>query len=358
MSLDDDRDDKDVLAAEYALGTLNAVDRTNVEMLLAIDPAFAFRVRLWERRLGVLDTLIAPVEPPAETWAAIKAQIGKQHPSGQIWLPPADHAASPAPDVAPPAIEFPPTPEPPEPPAEQAATAAEETAPLDESEAAETPQPPQPQPDVVPLKLLVEPADPAPAAADVLAPPAPSAEIIDLTARARAWRQAAIAAAAMAATLALFFTLRELRPDLMPAGLRPRPVEIVRTIEMPSQKMAEFVAVFQKDDASPAFLLTVDVEHHALSIRKVGAKPEAGKSYELWIIPPGAAAPRSLGVVGEQEFTVRRTLDGYDQLTLANATYAVSLEPAGGSPTGKPTGPALHGKLLQTTPPAFPSATP
>jgi anti-sigma-K factor RskA len=28
------------------------------------------------------------------------------------------------------------------------------------------------------------------------------------------------------------------------------------------------------------------------------------------------------------------------------ATFGVSLEPAGGSPTGRPTGPALHAKLI------------
>ena len=34
-----------------------------------------------------------------------------------------------------------------------------------------------------------------------------------------------------------------------------------------------------------------------------------------------------------------------------NATYAVSLEPEGGSPTGLPTGPVLFtGKLIQATP--------
>ncbi|MCC7347136.1 MAG: anti-sigma factor, partial [Variibacter sp.] len=34
-------DDKDVLAAEYVLGTLDADDRANAQMLMAIDPAFA-----------------------------------------------------------------------------------------------------------------------------------------------------------------------------------------------------------------------------------------------------------------------------------------------------------------------------
>jgi anti-sigma-K factor RskA len=37
----------------------------------------------------------------------------------------------------------------------------------------------------------------------------------------------------------------------------------------------------------------------------------------------------------------------------------VSVEPTGGSPTGAPTGPVVFtGKLVQTTPAAFPGATP
>jgi anti-sigma-K factor RskA len=36
------------------------------------------------------------------------------------------------------------------------------------------------------------------------------------------------------------------------------------------------------------------------------------------------------------------------------ATYAVSLEPEGGSPSGAPTGPVLYtGKLIQATPRGF-----
>jgi len=66
----------------------------------------------------------------------------------------------------------------------------------------------------------------------------------------------------------------------------------------------------------------------------------AGKAHELWALPEGGA-PVSLGLLpqaGEQ----RRALTPAQQAALAGAKQiAVSLEPAGGSPTGAPTGPVL-----------------
>ncbi|MEO7336357.1 MAG: anti-sigma factor [Caldimonas sp.] len=61
------------------------------------------------------------------------------------------------------------------------------------------------------------------------------------------------------------------------------------------------------------------------------------RALELWAIPPGGA-PRSLGLISPSDPTVLRkgkSLEGTD-------TLAVSLEPAGGSPTGAPTGPVLY----------------
>ena len=95
-----------------------------------------------------------------------------------------------------------------------------------------------------------------------------------------------------------------------------------------------------------------------MTVRAVGAERQAGKSYELWLVSDKYPAPRSLGLIGEQQFTVREALSGYDAGTINRATYAVSLEPEGGSKTGVPTGPVLYsGKLMQATPPAI-SQTP
>jgi anti-sigma-K factor RskA len=65
------------------------------------------------------------------------------------------------------------------------------------------------------------------------------------------------------------------------------------------------------------------------------------RALELWAVP-GQGAPRSLGVVAAQgTTTVIRA-----ELLRNTAAFAVSVEPAGGSPTGAPTGPIISvGKL-------------
>ena len=68
---------------------------------------------------------------------------------------------------------------------------------------------------------------------------------------------------------------------------------------------------------------------------------DAGKALELWILP-AEGNPVSLGLLpasGE----LRRELSAAQRAALAGAKQlAVSLEPAGGSPTGLPTGTVLH----------------
>jgi len=71
----------------------------------------------------------------------------------------------------------------------------------------------------------------------------------------------------------------------------------------------------------------------------------ANASYELWLIPAEGGDPVSLGVLGalDAEFTVEQP---YRARLKAGATLAVSREPIGGSPTGKPTGPViLQGRI-------------
>jgi anti-sigma-K factor RskA len=168
------------------------------------------------------------------------------------------------------------------------------------------------------------------------------AEIIVLSRRLRRWRGLAAATSALAACLVMLVAAREIAPEVLPEVLRPASV---------AQATGRFVAVLQKDADSPAFLLTVDVGNRSLTVRRVAAV-EAGKSQELWLISNRFPAPRSLGVIGPDTFTVRAIQATYDPATLEGATYAVSLEPEGGSPTGVPTGPVLFlGKLVETTPP-------
>jgi len=66
----------------------------------------------------------------------------------------------------------------------------------------------------------------------------------------------------------------------------------------------------------------------------------AGKSYELWALPRGGA-PVSLGLLPAAGRTERTLSEPQRVALLAADKVAVSIEPAGGSPTGSPTGPIV-----------------
>ena len=86
-------------------------------------------------------------------------------------------------------------------------------------------------------------------------------------------------------------------------------------------------------------------------MRPVAAPPQAGKAYELWIINDKLGDPRSLGLLDAANPTVTPSLNKFDRAVVESATYAVTVEPPGGSPTGKPTSaPVFVGKLFPTGP--------
>jgi anti-sigma-K factor RskA len=100
------------------------------------------------------------------------------------------------------------------------------------------------------------------------------------------------------------------------------------------------VAALQAAGAGPVFLAHVDPGTGRLLIHVLEPDRDTSHVPELWVIP-GDGVPRSLGVInrgGETAITLPAALR---TVTAAGATLAVSLEPAGGSPTGKPTGPVI-----------------
>ena len=87
-------------------------------------------------------------------------------------------------------------------------------------------------------------------------------------------------------------------------------------------------------------------DNQELAVQVQGAHAlEPGKALELWVLPaPGVndGQPVSLGLLPTRG-TEHRVLTAAQRAALAGAKQlAVSLEPAGGSPTGLPTGPVLH----------------
>ena len=330
--------DQEVLAAEYVLGTLGLAERVQAQRMIESDAAFAALVRDWERRLGELNVLVTPVEPPPAILDRIKARhAGGDAISDVLTEEPPPAPAEPEPTIVTPAVEPLPV---------MPATALP---PAIEAPAIEVVPPPRVQP---------QPLPPAPDR-DISS----VAEVIALSRRARRWRGTALGIAALATAFAAVVVVREVRPELMPDPLKPRvverQVEVVKTVEVPSPRPAQYVAVLQRDAASPAFLLTFDLDKRTLTVRTVRAERQPGKAYELWLVSDRFRSPRSLGLIGDEEFTQRPQLANYDAVTINGATYAVSLEPEGGSPTGAPTGPVLYsGKLLQVTPPTFAAPSP
>ena len=219
--------DDEGLAAEYALGTLDAAERAAVAARRLAEPELDAAISAWETRLSPLAEAMPELAPPPGVFSRIEARLG--------------------------------------------------------------------------------------------------GEIVDLAAwRARVsrWRAAAMGAGALAAALAFVVATRPTPPH-------------------------QFVAVLQKSPDEPAFAMTVDVDKLEFSVRPVAAQPPADKSYELWIIEPHQA-PKSLGVIDAA--TGERRLSA-DRGAVREATYAVTIEPKGGSPDGKPSGaPVFSGKLVPVGP--------
>jgi anti-sigma-K factor RskA len=365
-------DAQDALAAEYVLGTLSADERQHAEALLTLDPGFAASVKQWERRLGELNVMVEAVEPPPEVWDKIKAELGVASPSTDVPIVPPLAVGTDVGAPTPPLVDTPDAP--PTPP-----LAADEPSLLltDDAGGDSIPIPPAPEeatgelPDTVSdsitaslAKSLAEPTPPE--RSDWVPPPVippvepkteRSANVVLLSRRVSRWRRMTVLMGAIAALLAIYVGLNQFAPGLLPFG--PRTAPLVAQSQGTAQPLGNrLVAVLQQEPTSPAFLLTVDPKSRTMVVRRVSATAEQGRSYELWLIAGSSSAPRSLGLVGADEFTERALPGNVDAATLRNASYAVSLEPSGGSPSGTPTGPVLFtGKIVESVPTAAP-ATP
>ncbi len=176
-------------------------------------------------------------------------------------------------------------------------------------------------------KIAAAAADQAGASESAGAGRGPSAGVADigrLRRQMRGWRAAAVAGYAIAAGLAAVVIMREVAPA----------------------PDTNFVAVFQDNDRQPAFIMSVDLATREVLIRPVTAKPADTGTYQLWIASEElGGVPRSLGLLDDASKPVRKKLP-YDPALLEKATFGISLEPTGGSPTGRPTGKAIHGQLI------------
>ncbi len=112
-----------------------------------------------------------------------------------------------------------------------------------------------------------------------------------------------------------------------------------------SQEM--IVAVLAGPDAKPVLLASADRGGRYLTVKALApVSVAADRALELWALPEGKD-PLSLGVIPAAGIT-RVALGAPAGIAFQSVpALAVSLEPAGGSPTGKPTGPVLYSGGVQ-----------
>ena len=206
-------EERDALAAEYVLGTLEAREAEALRDTLAKDPGTARAVEAWEQRLAPLTALSQPEAPPPGLWSRIEQSLYPA-PARRAW-------------------RFP-------------------------------------------------------------------------------WPALGLGASAVAAGLAAFILLR------------PPPPPAMMTVLLTSREQ-------------PAWLVEArgDTIHLAALNRQ---QVEAGRVAQLWALPQGATAPTSLGLVPDGgRFSVTPT----SLRPSPGMLIEITLEPPGGSPTGRPTGPIL-----------------
>jgi len=178
---------------------------------------------------------------------------------------------------------------------------------------------------LAPLTALAAPEAPPPglwhrieAALDPAAPPAAQSWWRKL---ADPWRIGALGATALAAGLAAFLVVR------------PAPAPMLMTVLL-------------TDRDQPAWLVQASgAELRLASLNTRPAPPD--RVLELWALPQGATAPTSLGLIpADGRISVRpATIRPHPGMLIE-----ITLEPPGGSPIGRPTGPIQFiGRLTAAT---------
>lgn len=151
-----------------------------------------------------------------------------------------------------------------------------------------------------------------------------------LTRKVKMWRGISAGITAIAASLALVLLVGPQQRKAAPTATLPPMVAMLGDAQAPAKMMAAW-----------------DPQRRTLTVMAPQATPaEAGHSHELWVIPADGT-PRSLGVMPDsakmQMVVGEPMLGAFGE----GITLAVSVEPAGGSTTGAPTGPVIASGKLQ-----------
>jgi len=145
--------------------------------------------------------------------------------------------------------------------------------------------------------------------------PANDNRVAALSRQVRTWRLAAFASAIAAACLAITLGL-----DLA---------------RRPETGGARYVAVVTPAGEAPALIVSLDTATGSVQVRPVAATAPAGRALQLWFV--GAeGGPKPMGVIGSE---AERMSLPVGTARGGEGSFAVSVEPPGGSPTACRRGP-------------------
>jgi len=145
----------------------------------------------------------------------------------------------------------------------------------------------------------------------------------------RFWRVAGLAgsfAALLFAIIALgaLTTSKELRRDLV-ALAQSKPVYVAILVNDSTKEAGAVVNAFANGRVELIPLKAIDVP--------------PGRTLQVWTLWDRAVGPKSIGITGQSR-TLQLNLETLPE-TVANQLFEITLEPEGGSPIGRPTGPIL-----------------
>lgn len=115
---------------------------------------------------------------------------------------------------------------------------------------------------------------------------------------------------------------------------------VPRITQVPQAAPAPMVAKLVQDDGRSLFLATVDARLGTMVVQPTTVTIPAGRVPELWLIPPGGV-PHSLGLLDPTKANSVIVPKDLIAALGPHAVVAVTVEPPGGGPGGKPSGPII-----------------
>ena len=107
-----------------------------------------------------------------------------------------------------------------------------------------------------------------------------------------------------------------------------------------TQTSPSIIAALQSTEGELSFLAFYEPGSDKIRLSKVDANKSEDRDFELWLIEADGI-PQSIGIISDLRNTSVSISPAFTKKINAGDTFAISIEPLGGSPTGEVTGPVI-----------------